>query len=144
MNKRHSVRYDTQLFLKTLRKVTVSWGVDISIESEVANFSTHGMKVIIPHLVPQTDIPKKHDTIRFKLSIIPVWLTGKCIYATIEHDSSVAIGICYLIPIEQNDLNELLKKTNNGPFQTCSTDCHEWEDLVAKQFNSEDPKLKML
>jgi len=129
MKKRHSVRYDTQLLPKSLRKVTVSWGVDIFIESDVANFCTHGMKVIIPPLVPPTDIPKKHDTVKIKLPFVQVWLTGKCIYAIIERDSSVSMGICYFVPIEQNDLNEFLSKTINSPLQTCSTECHVRKSL---------------
>lgn len=141
MKERHSVRYDTQLLPKSLRKVTVSWGVDSYIESDVANFCTHGMKVIIPPLMPPTNIPKKNDTIKVKLPIVQVWLTGKCIYAKIEVDGSVSMGICYFVPIEQNDLNEFLSKTIKVPLQTCSTDCHEWEELVGKQCKSDDPKI---
>jgi len=136
MKERHSVRYETQLLPKSLRKVTVSWGVDSSIESEVANFCTHGMKVIIPPSMPQTDIPKKNDTIKVKLPIVQVWLTGKCIYATIEPDGSVSMGICYFVPIGQNDLNELLSKTIKVPLQSCSSVCQEREEIVGKQCNS--------
>ena len=138
MKKRRSVRYDTQILPKSLCKVTVSWGVDLSAEAEVANFCTHGMKVILPPLEPPAPIPKKHDTIKVKLPIVQVWLTGKCIYATVADDGSVAMGICYLVPIAQNDLNELLYKTFKSPLRTCSSSCLEWEDLAGRQCPSED------
>ena len=68
MRERHSNRHDTtQLLPKRLRKVTLSWGINSSIESEVINFSALGMKVEIHPLLDQTDIPKKNDTIKIKL-----------------------------------------------------------------------------
>ncbi len=144
MQERHSVRYDTQLLPKSLRKVMVAWGHDAAVESDVANFCTHGMKIIIPPLTPPADIPKRHDTIKVKLPVFPVWVTGTCIYVTVEEDGSVSMGICYFVPIEQTDLNEFLTKAMEGPLQTCSTVCHEWQELVGKRCNPEAPKRHCL
>lgn len=91
--------------------------VDSEVEAEVTNFCTHGMKVVLPYLEPLTVIPRKNDTIKVKLPIIHMWLTGKCVYATYDPDGSVSIGICHFVPIEQNDLNELLGKTFDVPLQ---------------------------
>ncbi|MDA8430818.1 MAG: hypothetical protein M0T70_16310 [Geobacteraceae bacterium] len=141
MQERHSVRYDTQILPKSLRTVTVTWGSDTAVEADVANFCTHGMKVIIPPVPPPADIPKKHDTIKVKLPVFPVWVTGKCTYVAVEEDGSVSLGICYFVPIEQNVLNEFLSKTMEGPLQTCSTVCHQWRELVGKRYTPAPPQL---
>ena len=142
MNERNYDRYDTKLLPKSLRKVTVSWGVDASVESDVANFSTHGMRVIMPPLTSPINIPKKNDAVKVKLPIVQVNLTGMCIYVTNELEGSVSMGINCYVPTEQNYLNKLLSKTLNVPLQECSFVCHEWEEFVDNLCNSEDPKLK--
>jgi hypothetical protein len=141
MKERISARYDIQSLPKSLSKVTIAWGADASVEANVANFCTHGMKVIIPVLMPPTGLPKKNDAIKVKLPIFQIWLTGICIYVTNELDGSVSIGIYFYVPIEQNYLNKLLSKNLNVPLQDCSFVCHEWEEFVDKLCNSEDPKL---
>jgi hypothetical protein len=65
-----------------------------------------------------------------------------CIYVTNELDVDVSIGIYYYVPIEQNYLNKILSKNLNVPLQECSFVCHEWEELVEKLCNAEDPKLR--
>lgn len=142
MKERHSARYDIQSLPKSLSKVTISWGVDSSVEANVANFCTHGMKVIVPMAIYPTDFPKKNDAIRVMLPIVQVWLTGMCIYVTNELDGSISIGIYYYIPIEQNYLNKILSNSLNVPLQECSFVSHEWEEFVEKLCNSEDPKLR--
>jgi len=144
MKERHSARYDIQILPKRLSKVIISWGVDSSVEANVANFCTHGMRVIIPLLISPSSLPKRNDVIKVKLPIVNVHLTGLCIYVTCEHDSSVSIGIYYYIPIEQNYLNRLLNKNLNVPLQECSFVCHEWEEFVDKLCNSEYEKLKSI
>ena len=125
MKERHSARYETQLLPKSLSKVTISWGIDSSLDANIANFCTHGMKVIIPQEMSPTDLPKKKDAIKVKLPIVQVWLTGMCIYVTNELDGSVSVGIHYYVPIEQNYLNKLLSINLNVPLQECSFVCHE-------------------
>ena len=142
MKDRNYIRYDTKLLPKSLRKVTVTWGADASVESDVVNFSTHGLRVLISPLISPINIPKKNDAIKVKLPIVQVNLTGMCIYATNELDGSVSMGIYCYVPIEQNYLNKLLSKSLNIPFQERSFVCHEWEEIVDKLCNSEDPKLK--
>ena len=78
MKDRHSARYDIQLLPKSLSRVTISWGVDSSVEANVANFCTHGMKVIVPMVISPVDVPKKNDAIKVKLPIVQIWLAGMC------------------------------------------------------------------
>jgi hypothetical protein len=85
------------------------------------------MKVVIPALMPATDLPGKNDAIKVKLPVVHVWLSGICVYATNEPDDSVTIGIYFYVPIEQNYLNKLLSKNINVPLQECSYVCYEWE-----------------
>ena len=144
MKVRHSARYDIQLLPKSLSRVTISWGVDSSVEANVANFCTHGMRIIIPALIDQADLPRKNDAIKVKLSIVKVSLTGMCIYVTHEADGSVAIGIYYYVPVEQNFLNKLLSKNLNVPLQECSFVCHERVEFIEKLCNSEDPDLRRI
>jgi len=139
MEERHSVRYDTHLLPKSLRKVTVSWGVDSTIESDVANFCTHGMKVIIPPLMSPTDIPKRNGTIKVKLPIVQIWLSGMCIYVTNELDASVCIGIYYYVPIKQNYLNKLMSKTLNVQLQTCSLFAMSGKRLLTNHATQKTP-----
>jgi hypothetical protein len=142
MYERKYIRYDTKLLPISLRNVTITWGVDASVESDVVNFSTHGLRVLISTLMSPVNIPKKNDTIKVKLPIVQVTLAGMCIYATNELDGSVSMGIYFYVPTEQNYLNKLLSKTLNVPLQECSFVCHEWEEFVDKLSNSIDPKLK--
>jgi hypothetical protein len=46
------------------------------------------------------------------------------------------------VPAEQNYLNKMLNKRLNIPLHDSSFVCHEWEEIVAKLCNSEDPKLR--
>jgi hypothetical protein len=124
MKERHSARYDMQSLPKSLSKVTISWGVDSSVKANVANFCTHGMKVMVPLVMSPVVFPKKNDAIKVKLPIVQVWLTGMCIYVTNELDESVSIGIYYYVPIEQNYLSKLLSKNINVPLQECSFVSH--------------------
>lgn len=141
MKERRSVRYDTQLLPKSLSKVKISWEDELWVEANVANFCTHGMRIIIPALMSPVDLPKKNDAIKVKLPIVQVYLNGMCIYVTNEIDDSISIGIYYYIPIEQNYLNKLLSKMLNIPLQDYSFVCHEWEELVENLCSSDDPKL---
>jgi hypothetical protein len=130
MQERLTARYDIQSFPKRLRKVTISWGANSSIKSEIINFSELGMKVIIHPLQDQTDIPKKNDTIKIKFPIIQVWLTGLCIYCTDELNGSYSVGIYFCVPVEQNYLSKLLIKRLNIPLYVSSFVSYEWEELV--------------
>jgi hypothetical protein len=143
MKERHTARYDIQLLPKSLRKVTISWSVDAIIESDVINFSALGMNVVInPSL--KTDIPKKNDTIKIKLPIVQVWLTGICIYVNDLFDGTFSIGIYFCVPVEQNYINKILSKELDVPLQTCSFVKHEWEELVTYLCNSDDPRLQKI
>jgi hypothetical protein len=90
------------------------------------------------------DLPGKNDAVKVKLPIVKIALTGMCIYVTTEPDGSVAIGIYYYVPIEQNFLNRLLSKNLRVPLQECSFVCHEWEEFVDKLCASEDPQLQSI
>jgi len=139
---RNSIRHYSELLPKSLSKVTISWGASSSIESDVVNCCSHGIRVLIPALQFPTDIPKQNDTVKILMPIDQIWLTGMCVYSTNDLDGSVSVGIYFYNPSEQNFLSNLLCKSLDIPLQTCSFVCHEWEELVAKLCNSEDPKLK--
>jgi hypothetical protein len=142
MQLRHAVRYDTHLLPNSLNKVTISWGMDSSSESSVANFCAHGMGVVVPLSIQQMEAPKKNDAIKVKLPFVHMWLTGMCIYAKNEIDGSTSVGIYFYVPTEQNYLNKLLSNNLHVPLQEFSFVCHEWNEFVEKLCNSEDPKLK--
>jgi len=130
MRERRSTRHDTQLIPNSLCKVTVSWAVDSTVEAVIVDFCAHGMKVLFELTQLPAAVPKKNDTIKVKLPIVQVWLNGKCVYVKREPGDSVSMGICYLVPIEQNDFKELLGKIFNTTLQPCSADCHELDDLL--------------
>ena len=135
MKERRSARHEYQILPESLSKVTLSWGADTFVESDVVNFCTHGMKDIVPPSIPRSDIPKKNDTIKARLPINQRWLSGMCIYVTNELDGSFYMGIDYYVPIEQNYLNNLLSINLNIPLQEGSFVCHELEELADKLCN---------
>lgn len=139
---RNSIRHYSELLPESLSKVTISWGADSSIESDVANCCSHGIRVLTPPLQLSTNIPKKNDTVKVLIPIGQVWISGMCVYTTNELYGSVSMGIYFYHPSEQNYLNNLLSKTLNVPLQAGSFVSHEWEELVARLCDSEDPKLK--
>jgi hypothetical protein len=143
MRERNAARYAAGMLPNYLKKVTISWGVDCSVESDVVNCCAHGVRVLIP---PQSfsmvDMPEKNNVVKVYIPIDHVWITGMCIYVTDELDCSVSMGIYFYHPSEQNYLNNLLSNTLNVPPQADSFVCHEWEELVDKLCNSEDPTLK--
>ena len=142
MNERHSMRYDSEFLPEGLKKVAVSWDEDTSIETAVINCCAPGIRVIIPPLLLPASIPRKNDIIKVLIPLGPTWLSGMCVYVTNEHDGSVSMGIYFYNPSEQNHLNEILFKSVGISPQTHTFICYEWEELVARLCNSEDPKLK--
>jgi len=141
MNKRDAVRYDTELLLGRLSKVTVSWSENVSFESHVENYCAHGIKVSLPLLPDSTAMPKKNDTIRVLMPIERVWLSGMCVYTSNEPDGSASMGIYFYKPNEQNYLGAFLRKVLNRTARKDFFVKHEWEELVAKLCGSGDPAL---
>jgi hypothetical protein len=99
------------------------------------------MKIELPLLNHSARVPKKNETVKIKLPFVQVWLTGMCVYITVESENTASMGVYFYVPIEQNYLNKLLSNNLNVPLQECSFVCHEWEEFVEKLCNSEDPDL---
>ena len=144
MNKRHSVRYDSDLLPKRLDKVSVSLMGNSSIESHVVNYCALGIRISIPPAEFPIDCPKKNETIKVLLPIDSLWLTGMCVYAAKEPDGSVSMGIYFYNPSEQNRLYNLLINSLNVPTLTSSFVSREWEELVEKLCASDDPRLQKI
>ena len=138
---RNSIRYCSERLPESLSKVTISWGANFSFESDVVNCCTHGIKVLMPPLVIMSDIPKKNDTVKVLIPIDNTWITGMCVHVANEPEGTVSMGIYFYHPTEQNYLHNLLGVAKS---QSDSFVCHEWEELVDKLCNLEDPELKVL
>jgi len=141
MNKRDAVRYDSELLLERLNKVTISWSENVPIESHVENYCAHGVKVSISSLTVPAVMPKKNDTVRVLMPMDKVWLSGMCVYASNEPDGSASIGLYFFKPDEQNYLSGFLRKALNRSVRKDFFVKHEWEELVGKLCSSGEPSL---
>ncbi|HWU36386.1 MAG TPA: hypothetical protein VN203_01995 [Candidatus Acidoferrum sp.] len=141
MNKRDAVRYDTELLLGRLSKVTISWSENVAIESHVENYCAHGVRVSLPSPPAPAAMPKKNDTVRVLMPMDRVWLSGMCVYASNEPDGSAAMGLYFFKPDEQNYLSGFLRKTLNRAVHKDFFVKHEWEELVGKLCSSGEPSL---
>lgn len=141
MNKRNAVRYDSELLLGKLSKVTISWSENVSIESRVENYCAHGIRVSFFPLPGPATIPMKNDTVRVLMPVEGIWLSGMCVYASNEPDGSASLGIYFYKPNEQNYLGAFLRKALNRAARKGSFVKHEWEELVAKLCSSGEPAL---
>ena len=144
MNERNSVRYDSDQLPGKLSKISISWAGNAAIESDVNNFCAHGIRVSIPSVSVKADLPKKNDTVRVFMPFGELWFTGMCVYSSHVRDDSVSLGIYFHNPGEQNYLNNLLLGSLKYPshFDTFVSD--EWEELVARLCESEDPHLNSI
>jgi hypothetical protein len=110
MNKRDSVRYDSELLPETLDKVFISWEGSQQVESNVLNCCSHGMKIRISPMSSVTNLPYINDILKVHIPKIKLWLTGICVYVTNE-DNSISMGI-YLINLsDQNIFKEYLHES---------------------------------
>ena len=141
MRKRNSPRYGSEVLPEDLSKVTISFGVGTSLESEVENICAHGIRVSIPDPKIMSNIPKINDTVKVLIPKGHHWITGICVYVTNESDGAVSTGINFYHPSEQNYLNILLSSALDVLPQPDSFISHEWEEFVGKLCNSEDPCL---
>ena len=144
MNKRNFVRYGSQLLPGSLSKVTISWEENSLIGSYVVDYGPQGMSIIIPPLMNPLNIPEHNDTVRVLMPIDQMWFTGQCIHVNKESDGSVSMGIHFSDPKEQNYLKELLFNSLNVPGEPHSFVSYEWEELVGKLCDSEDPQLQKI
>jgi hypothetical protein len=143
MNKRDSVRYGSELLPGSLSKASIAWEGNASIGSYVVNYCAQGVNVIIPPLLVPYDIPKEKDDLKVRLPIDQKWFAGTCVYARLESDGSVSLGINFTSPEEQNYLKDLLFHCLNTPT-THSFVSYEWEELVGKMCDSDDPRLSQI
>ena len=141
MNMRHSTRYSFELLPDNFNTVTILWDDNAPIKSKVVNYSAHGIMVLISLLQIEFDIPKENDTIKVLMPIDQMWLTGKCVSSTNKQDGFFTMGIYFYNPTEQNYLQNMLIKSLNKNHQPLSSVSYEWEELVDKLCNSDDPFL---
>jgi hypothetical protein len=147
MNKRNAVRYDTQLLPESLSKVVISWEENYSIESSVENFCSHGIRVSIPSSSVPSVIPKKNDLLQVLIPIDSsqqICFSGQCVYTTDKQDSHLSMGIYFYNPNEQNYLHNILYDSRKAHPKPDSFIPHEWEELVEKLCNSDDPHLNKI
>jgi len=144
MNKRNAVRYDFELLPESLNKVVISWGGSEPVESLVINCCSHGMKVTIVSNTTETAIPNKNEILKICIPKIQQSLKGMCVYAKKEPDNTVTLGIYLINPSEQNFFEDFLHGSLKHKQQQCYFIKHEWEELVTKLCNSEDPKLSQI
>lgn len=146
MNQRDYVRYGTEMLPSILSKVFVSWQGTPSIESYVVNYSTCGLNVVIPaiSLLHGRKIPKERDEVGVLLPVDRPWFNGKCIHVSKEADGSICLGIHFNDPDEQEFLQTLLFQSILPSNEAHYFVSYEWEELVGKLCDSDDPKLKRL
>jgi hypothetical protein len=121
----------------------VSWQ-NTTITSNVVDYSAQGISVIIPPLDDGLQIPAIDDAIKVALPAHNTDFTGTCIHLRTEPDGSTTLGLFFADPEQQQELRTLLFKALNSvtaPYRFVS---YQWEELVGKLCNSDDPKLKQL
>jgi hypothetical protein len=147
MDKRHSVRYASELLPKKMTTTTISFAEDRTVESVVANYCALGIKVIIPSLSVPAEPPKTNDNVKVLLPTgadEEAWFTGICVHAAKEADGSVSLGIYFHEPSDQTHLYKLLFASLNEPLNAPSFVSHEWEELVAKLCSVDDEDIKKI
>ena len=147
MDKRHSVRYASELLPEKMTTTTISLPGDCTVESVVANYCALGMKVIIPSLSVPAEPPKINDSVKVLLPTDTneeAWITGICVHTAKEADGSVSLGIYFHDPSEQTHLYKLLFSSLYESFYTPSFVSHEWEELVGKLCDLDDENLKKI
>jgi len=144
MNNRDFVRYGSELLPGSLSTATISWEGSPPFESYVANYSARGINVLIPGLLVPARLPKEKDTLRVLLPMDQTWFTGRCIYLKKGPDGSLSLGIYFDDPQEQSYLKDLLFHYLNTPSDSHHFVSYEWEELVAKLCDSDDPHLQKI
>lgn len=144
---RNAVRYDARFLPESLSSVVVSWEKNSSVESSVENFCSHGIRVSMPSSQIPTAIPVKNETVQVLIptdSSQHAWFSGMCVYTATEQDSRLSMGIYFYNPSEQNHLHKILYSSLKGQSESGPFIPHEWEELVDRLCNSEDPQLNQI
>lgn len=141
MNKRNFVRYGAEQLPGSLSKVTISWEGNASIGSYVVNYSPQGMGLIIPALLTPFTVPPEAGTVKVLMPVGKTRLNGQCVYARTEPDGTVSLGLHFSDPKEQEYLKNMLFSSLNVPGTPHSFVSYEWEELVDRLCDSEDPEL---
>lgn len=142
MNNRNHVRYGAEQLPGSYRKVALSWRGGPAQDSYVANYSAHGITVVIPPLAQPLEVPLEDDAVRVQLPVNRRWFGGRCVHCHLEADGSLSMGIHFDDPADQETLQTLLFSALKVPEHSFVS--YEWEELVGKLCNSDDPKLKQL
>lgn len=144
MNKRNFVRYNSDLLSPMLSKATLTWNGRASITSNVVNCSAQGINLRLPSLPIQSDIPAQNDEVKVLLPVHQRWFTGRCVHVERDSEGTVSLGIHFTEPSEQEILKTSLFHSLNTVSHAGSFVSYEWEELVAKLCNSDNPKLKKI
>jgi hypothetical protein len=144
MNNRDFVRYGSELLPGSLSKATVSWEGCPPLGSYVINYSAGGINVLIPALQIPPGLPGEKEIIRVLLPIDQIWFTGSCMYARKGADGSLSLGIHFNDPKEQSYLKDLLYHSLTSPAGSRPFVSHQWEELVARLCDSDDPHLRKI
>jgi hypothetical protein len=144
MNNRDFVRYGSELLPGSLSKATVAREGKPAFTSYVVNYGAQGINVLIPPLQIPPELPKVEETVRVLMPIDQMWFTGKCIFLKKGQDGSVSIGIHFYDPKEQHYLKDVLFNSLNAPKGSRSFVSYEWEELVTRLCESDDPHLQKL
>ena len=115
-----------------MSRVIISWEGSSAIGAYVIDYSSHGIRVIIPSFQIPIDIPKEKCTVMALMPIDEIWFTGTCIYATDDSSGFISMGIYFHKLEEQQWLEDLLSKTVNEFQRQCSFVSYEWEESLAK------------
>ena len=144
MNNRDFVRYGSELLPGNMSKATISWEGSAPFGSYVVNYSARGINVLIPALQIPAKLPKEKETLSVLLPIDQRWFTGRCIYLQKGPDGALSMGIYFNDPKEQSYLKDLLFHYLNTPRDSHNFVSYEWEELVAKLCDSDDPHLQKI
>ena len=144
MNRRDVVRYGSEELPGIMNKVTVSWEENTLNGAYVVNYCSNGVSITIPPFLNRAEMPGEQATVKVLMPIGQMWFAGKCVYVKTGPDGSVCMGIHFSDPKEQTYLKDLLFNTLNVPVTSDSFVSYEWEELVEKLCDSEDPKLQKI
>lgn len=142
MNNRNHVRYGSEQLTGSYRRVALSWQGKPLEGSYAVNYSAHGITVVIPAAAQRREIPAENDAVEVQLPVNQKRFGGRCVHCHREADGSLSMGIHFDDPADQECLQTLLCNALKVPEHSFIS--YEWEELVGKLCNSEDPKLQQL
>jgi hypothetical protein len=142
MNQRNQVRYGRDCFPVEMGEATLCWEGSFT-GCRVLDYSTHGMKVLLP-AGQLSAPPRKKDILQVHLAGEQKWFSAMCVFTAPEADGSLAMGIYFFKPDEQNELQRHLFKLLTPKRPTDRFVSYEWEERIARLCSSDDPGLRKI